>query len=99
MVTLLVGDIDWVDYDFCQASVCQVLSRQMGVWQNWLGKWARWWNIQNQGQPNPCPRPPLYTRPLASIPAGNPLFPLSAVAFYNLKVHRGKKVEEVGDTF
>ena len=40
-----------------------------------------------------------YTRPLASIPAGNSLFPLSAVAFYNLKVHRGKKVEEVGDTF
>ena len=36
-------------------SACLVLPRQMGVWQNWLGNWARWWNIPNQGQPNPTP--------------------------------------------
>ena len=35
------------------------VSRQMVVCQNWLGNWARWWNISNPGQPNPCPRPSL----------------------------------------
>ena len=24
----------WVDYDFGNSTVCQVLPRQMGVWQN-----------------------------------------------------------------
>ena len=24
----------------------------MGIWQNWLNSWARWWNIPNQIQPN-----------------------------------------------
>ena len=49
----------WVDYDFGHSTVSQVVLRQMGVWQNRLGNWKRWWNIPNKGQPNPCTRPPL----------------------------------------
>ena len=37
------------------------------IWQNWLGNRARWWNIPNQGQPNPCPRPPLSVLSPCSI--------------------------------
>ena len=29
----------------------------MGKWQNWLSRWARWWNITDQNQPNPAIRP------------------------------------------
>ena len=39
-VTMVVGDMGWVDYDFGH-STCHVLPRQMGVWQNWLGNWLR----------------------------------------------------------
>ena len=39
--TMVVGDMGWVDYNFGHSNVCQVLPRQMGVWQNWLGNWAR----------------------------------------------------------
>ena len=52
---MVVRDMGWVDYDLGHSTVCQVLFRQNGVWQNWLGNWARWWTIPNQGQPNPYP--------------------------------------------
>ena len=29
-VTMVVGDMGWVDYDFGHSTVCQVLPRQMG---------------------------------------------------------------------
>ena len=29
-----------------------VLLGLMGNWQNWLSKWAGWWNISDQSQPN-----------------------------------------------
>ena len=53
---MVVGDMGWVDYDFCHSTLCQTLLRQMGVWQDWRGNSARWWN---KGQPNPCPQPHL----------------------------------------
>ena len=28
----------------------------MGNWQNWLSRWARWWNIIDHSQPNPTIR-------------------------------------------
>ena len=48
-LTMVFRDMGWVDYDFSHSTVCQVLLRQMGVWQ----KMARCWKISNQGQPNP----------------------------------------------
>ena len=48
-VTMVVGDMGWTDNDFGHSTVCWVLPRQMGGWQNWLVNWARWQNIANQG--------------------------------------------------
>ena len=35
---MVVRDMGWVDYDFGNSTVCQVLPRQMGVWQHWHSK-------------------------------------------------------------
>ena len=46
-VTLVVAHLGWVDFDFSHSTVCPILLGQMGIWQNWLYSWAKWWNIQN----------------------------------------------------
>ena len=51
MVTLVIVDLGWVNYDFGHSIVCQVLLGQTGIWQNRLGNWARWWNIQIKVNP------------------------------------------------
>ena len=45
-VTLVIGDMGWVDFDLGNSTVCLVLLGQMEIWQNWLGSWARRWNIK-----------------------------------------------------
>ena len=34
----------FVDLDFDCSTVCRTLLGLMGMWQKWLGSWARWWN-------------------------------------------------------
>ena len=36
-VTIVVGDMGWVDPDFGYSTVCPILLGQMRIWQNWLG--------------------------------------------------------------
>ena len=40
-----------VDLDFECSTVCPILPRLMGIWQNWLGRRARLWNIQIEVNP------------------------------------------------
>ena len=40
-----VQDLGWVDIDLRHSTICLVLLGQMGIWLNWLGSWAKWWNI------------------------------------------------------
>ena len=35
-VTMVVGDMGWVIFDFGRSTICQVLPRQIGVLQNGL---------------------------------------------------------------
>ena len=35
----------WDDIDLSHSTVCLVLLGQMGIWQNRLGRGAKWWNI------------------------------------------------------
>ena len=35
----------WDDIDLSHSTVCLVLHGQMGIWQNRLGRGAKWWNI------------------------------------------------------
>ena len=45
--------LGWVDFDLGSFTLClDFLPGLMGNWQNWLGSWARWWNIPNQCRPN-----------------------------------------------
>ena len=37
-VTIVVGDMGWVDPDFEYSTVCPILLGQMRIWQNWLGR-------------------------------------------------------------
>ena len=53
-LTHLLMNLGWVDFNFGCYTLCLVLPGLMGNWQNWLSCWARWWNIPNQNQPNPC---------------------------------------------
>ena len=39
-VSHLLVHMGWVDFD-CP-TVCSILPRLMGIWKNWLSKWARW---------------------------------------------------------
>ena len=32
-------------------TVCPILLGPMGIWQKWLGRWARWWNTQIKVNP------------------------------------------------
>ena len=41
----LVGQLGWLNFDLGCPTICPVLLRLMGNWQNWLSSWARWWNI------------------------------------------------------
>ena len=47
-VAHLVANLGWVDLNFDYSTVCLILPGLMGVWQKWLGSWARWWNSQIQ---------------------------------------------------
>ena len=48
-----IAGLGWVDFDFGCSTFCLVLLRLMGSWQKWLSRWASWWNITDQSQPNP----------------------------------------------
>ena len=52
-VTHLLANLGCVDFDLGCSTLCLVLPGLTGNWQKWLNSWARWWNIQNQCQPNP----------------------------------------------
>ena len=53
----IVGLVGWFDLDFVCSTLCLVLLGLMGNWQKWLSKWAIWWNLRKQSQPNRGPRP------------------------------------------
>ena len=38
--------LGWIDLDFECSTVGPILPGIMGIWQKWLGSWARWWNIK-----------------------------------------------------
>ena len=38
--------------DLGSFTICPILLKQMGFWQNWLSNWASEWNISNLSQPN-----------------------------------------------
>ena len=40
-----------VDLYFECSTVCPILPRLWGIWQKWLCRWARWWNIQIKVNP------------------------------------------------
>ena len=50
-VNLVDVDPGWVDLYFGCSIACQILLRQMGIWQNWLDRWAKWWSMQIQVNP------------------------------------------------
>ena len=50
-MTLVVVHLRWVDSEFGRSTACPVLLGQLGVCQNWLGSWAREWNIQIKVNP------------------------------------------------
>ena len=60
---MVVGDMGWVDYDLGHSTACQVLLRQIWVWQN---GWVTGQDGETS-QPNPCPRPPLSPCTLKSF--------------------------------
>ena len=40
---LRLGFVDFdFDFDFDCSTVCPTLLGLMGIWQKWLGSWARW---------------------------------------------------------
>ena len=41
----------YVDLDFECSTVCLTLLGLMGIWQKWLGSWARWWNTEIKVNP------------------------------------------------
>ena len=45
-VSHLLVDLGWVDLDFECSAVCPILPGLMGIWQKWLGSYARWWNTE-----------------------------------------------------
>ena len=59
-----VQDLGWVDIDLRHSTICLVLLGQMGIWLNWLGSWAKGWNIQIKVNPTMCQTtsPTLYNR-------------------------------------
>ena len=54
-VTMFAGDMGWVNYDFGHSTGCQPARLFLGRWgfERMAG------TAPNQGQPNPCHRPPL----------------------------------------
>ena len=42
----LIAVLGWVDLYLGCSTVCPIRLGLMGIWQNWLCSWARWWNIQ-----------------------------------------------------
>ena len=44
-VGLVVGHLGWVDMDLDCSTLCQGLLGLIGLWQNWQGNWAKWWNF------------------------------------------------------
>ena len=66
-VTMVVRDMGWVKNDCGHSTICQVLTRQMGVWQNWLVSWSRWRNIPNQGHANPTHVPDHNCHPVLPL--------------------------------
>ena len=48
-VGMVVSYTGWVDFEFGHSG--QALLWQMGIWQNGLCCWARWWNIQIKVNP------------------------------------------------
>ena len=43
-VTLVVVDLNWVEFDIGHYTVCLFLLVPMRIWQNQLGSSASWWN-------------------------------------------------------
>ena len=48
-----IQSYSWVCFYLSCYTLCLVLLGLMGNWQNWLGRWAGWWSIIDQSQPNP----------------------------------------------
>ena len=51
VIHLLGEDLGWVDFDFSCSTICPILLRLLGIWQNRLGSWARLWNTQIKVNP------------------------------------------------
>ena len=65
-VTMVVGDMGWVDYDFGQSTICRVLPRQMGDWHNRLGKVVEHTKSRSIKPLSPCTSAAFFANQLVS---------------------------------